>query len=485
MAKTRMKDMLVILPGIMGSVLKRDDKIIWEPGLGMTSNLFKQKQWLDDLYLKRDELTTESVDHVVATGLIESRVLVPGFKKIGGYTELRDKIDDTFFLRKGDPTIDGPPCNYFEFSYDWRRDNRVAAAQLQALIERELPKWQSLAGQDARVILVTHSMGGLVARYYTEVLQGWPNCRELITFGTPYRGSLNALDFIANGYKKMFVDLSQVLRSFPSVYQLLPRYKAVLDERPYSPTAGWCYIHDLDDVDFIDIQRARSAYDDFHEQIRTCQEQNAMAKGYANFNLRPLVGFGQLTFNSAVLTTGGIEASRDLPFGVGRSWSGGDGTVPKVSAVPIEYSDGGPYRFINQQHATLQSDDRLLIEEIAQRLRTMQESISAIRVGERGKPTAGADSDEMPSISLKINDLYLPGEQIVVKATLSGIDDPGVVTAKVVNLDHGDEVDEVLNPDGSDFVGRFELGAGMYRIEVKTQTFVPAVGAVADIFEVS
>jgi hypothetical protein len=70
-------------------------------------------------------------------------------------------------------------------------------------------------------------MGGLVARYFLECLDGWKDTRMLITFGTPHRGSLNALDSIANGFAKKvgpltIVDLTRLLRSLTSVYQLLP-----------------------------------------------------------------------------------------------------------------------------------------------------------------------------------------------------------------------------------------------------------------------
>ena len=56
-------------------------------------------------------------------------------------------------------------------------------------------------------------MGGLVARYFIEALGGWEVTRALITFGTPYRGSVNAIDFLAHGFKKGIgpfkVDLSE------------------------------------------------------------------------------------------------------------------------------------------------------------------------------------------------------------------------------------------------------------------------------------
>ncbi len=70
-------------------------------------------------------------------------------------------------------------------------------------------------------------MGGLVSRYYLEVLEGWRDCKALISFGTPYRGALGTVDSLANGYKQLFLDLTAALRSMASLYQLLPIYKSI------------------------------------------------------------------------------------------------------------------------------------------------------------------------------------------------------------------------------------------------------------------
>ena len=95
-------------------------------------------------------------------------------------------------------------------------------------MSRKLALWRRDGGTDgSRVILVAHSMGGLVAQYFLEALEGWRDCRALVTFGTPYRGSVNAVDVLANGLRPLGVDLSAPLRSFPSVYQLLPRYAMI------------------------------------------------------------------------------------------------------------------------------------------------------------------------------------------------------------------------------------------------------------------
>ena len=45
-------------------------------------------------------------------------------------------------------------------------------------------------------------MGGLVARWFLEVLGGWEVTRRLITIGTPYQGAIGALDTLCNGVAK-------------------------------------------------------------------------------------------------------------------------------------------------------------------------------------------------------------------------------------------------------------------------------------------
>ena len=58
--------------------------------------------------------------------------------------------------------------------------------------------------------------------------KGGKNTKALITFGTPYRGSLNALDGLANGIKKGprgLIDITTLGRQFKSLYQLLPIYE--------------------------------------------------------------------------------------------------------------------------------------------------------------------------------------------------------------------------------------------------------------------
>jgi triacylglycerol esterase/lipase EstA (alpha/beta hydrolase family) len=101
--------------------------------------------------------------------------LIPGLWKIDGYSKMSHYLQRQFAVTPGK--------NFFAFPYDWRRDSRVAARRLKEQTDR----WRR-ESPGAKLILIGHSMGGLVARYFVECLEGWRDTRRLITIGTPTGG---------------------------------------------------------------------------------------------------------------------------------------------------------------------------------------------------------------------------------------------------------------------------------------------------------
>ena len=229
----------------------------------------------------------------------------------------------------------------------WRLDNRVSARRFAEAAAGWLDQ-RRRHHPDARLILIGHSMGGLVARYFIEVLSGWRDTKMLITLGTPHRGSVKALDFLSNGLRKRLgpltlLDLSQVIESFPSVYQLLPIYPCVGDTAIYS-----C----LDAIDRmtigqLDVRRARNGVA-FHREIERAVEVNRKDPAY-ECRLIPVVGTYQPTFLSAVLIEEGVEP---LLTYKGELMLNGDGTVPHFSATPIELSKAKAEAFVACPHAS-------------------------------------------------------------------------------------------------------------------------------------
>jgi pimeloyl-ACP methyl ester carboxylesterase len=94
--------------------------------------------------------------------------------------------------------------NLVPVSYGWRLSNRYKGQRLKTIVEPALSRWRAQGAPyaEAKVIFICHSMGGLVARWYIEKACGAEVTRKLVTFGTPYRGALSALDQLVNGVRK-------------------------------------------------------------------------------------------------------------------------------------------------------------------------------------------------------------------------------------------------------------------------------------------
>ncbi|WP_392560235.1 lipase family alpha/beta hydrolase [Orbus mooreae] len=96
-------------------------------------------------------------------------------------------------------------CNNFYFpihamGYNWLESNEDSANRLKELIEVTLPRYYKKRGQNCdKVILITHSMGGLVARYYTQVLGGSTKVYGVINGVQPSTGAVAAYTRMKRG----------------------------------------------------------------------------------------------------------------------------------------------------------------------------------------------------------------------------------------------------------------------------------------------
>jgi pimeloyl-ACP methyl ester carboxylesterase len=352
-----------------------------------------------------------------------------------------------------------PGRNYFEFPYDWRRDNRIAAARLEELSGAWLHAWRA-DHPDARLVLVAHSMGGLVARYFLECLGGWRDTRTLVTFGTPFRGSLNALGFIARGMRKGFgpvtlIDLSKLLRSFTSVYQLLPIYPCYREEGSVELVR---LTEVADPIPSLDPERVRAA-DEFHREIERAVQAHLDDDEYqANrYAIRPIVGTYQPTGQSAEVDGSEVEILRTYR-GEDR---GGDGTVPRDSATPIELPNEEGATFAAERHASLQNLDSALVQ------------LAGVL---SGRDTSGFRGLPMTRVGLDVDDLYGADERIEVRVRSE--DRSAQLVVRVVD-ERGTEVARTELARGIDEWRRVELGplpGGTYRIGIDGGPLVHPVG---------
>jgi hypothetical protein len=429
------RDVIVFLPGIMGSVLERRGKTVWDTRIAsMFMALLRRARDLAELALTGDSQTLHELgDDVVATRTIPDVHLIPGLWKIDGYAKILDTLQERLPLRAGE--------NFFSFPYDWRRDNRCTARKLEQKAMRCLHAWRRSSGfHDAKLVLIAHSMGGLVSRYFLEVLGGWQHTRTLITIGTPHRGAVGSLTSLANGFRfnlgPLKVELSDFCRSCTSIYQLLPIWEC------YDPGDGVLRrVGEVTGIPNIDPTRAAEALA-FHREIQSAVETNRRDPkwGEHGYQLMPVVGYAQKTEVSATLEGDLVRAHHTIRGKV----MDGDGTVPRISATPLELSREKREVFAGTKHAGLQNADAVL-----------DHIVGVLR---------GADVDLAEffaadvSLGLELADLHLASAEIRLTITATG--DPGPLKIEITDVASGQPVrtltveDALAEPGGQARVAR-------------------------------
>ncbi|MFJ7207132.1 esterase/lipase family protein [Streptomyces sp. NPDC098789] len=334
MRREPIEDLVVVVPGILGSRLAVDGREVWGASAGaLWQGIRTFTGSVKGLRLPKDLGDGHPGDGVVPVGLVPSLHALPGvWPLVDGYSGLLGWLERTFTLRRALPGERADtPVNLVEFAYDWRLSCRYNARLLAARVDEALGRWRASAPHraDARVRLVCHSMGGLVGRYYVECAGGAEVTRQLITLGTPHRGSIGALESLVNGHRiggeRLGVDLSCFGRSLPSTHQLTPDYACL--EGPDGLRYPKEIAGGLNGVDPLLLEDAGR----FHAEIRDAARERVRRGGTDRLCL-PVVGVRQPT-----PTTAAVEGERlRLIETIEGNDEGGDGRVPRFAAYPAE-----------------------------------------------------------------------------------------------------------------------------------------------------
>ncbi|MEU9181646.1 hypothetical protein AB0C90_33255 [Streptomyces sp. NPDC048550] len=412
------RHLVVVIPGIGGSVLERTrpdgrGARAWDAG----------PKGIAGLLVRPGRLSLDEEPELRPVGLITSKHLLPGWTVVHGYEGLVQGVGAGVpgaRIDFGHPERPDPHADVLLFPYDFRRSIAEAADRLAAQIHLRLAGL-SAAERRGRVVVVAHSMGGLVARYWLGVLGGWRECRALITLGTPHRGAPKALDWLVNGVRVGGVPLprtSRVIRGWPSVAELLPRYPMILDTGGLSgpprdvPDAAErddggrriLYPHQLP-LDWL-RPHARRAFD-LHREIETAWAEIPRS----GTEMRPRFSWSHPTLTAGHWDGTRLWFTREQPDWLAPDgWEDdlGDGTVPAASAVPIEDSDRDTSGMrTRERHGPLAAADWVgpLIGGYLRR-----DGLARLRGG-----------DERPvSLGLELAEAYLPDAPIPVRATVLG-----------------------------------------------------------------
>jgi hypothetical protein len=467
MTETGFGDLVIVIPGILGSRLVRPsakgDVTVWDMSLRTLPRVLKEARD-GSLTLKSHDGKPD--DDVVARELFNYQLL-PGFFGVDDYEPLLRS------LRSVLPS----PKQLLTFPYDWRGSNVFAAEALATMALPALHDWRRASGRSqARLWLICHSMGGLVARYFCEHLGGAEVTAALVTFGTPHRGAMKALDKLVNGMSLALglLDLSATVRSLPSAYELLPLYPAIRVAGPADQVVmkRVADFFDLDPVTgaaaerksglqalpHLDVGMLRRAIE-FHRNIRQPAEARWRDGTPSPYQLRAFFNRRQVTPTSGRWANGRLEVLDTVPVRVEggelQENRRGDGTVPSSSALPIEWPDTGRAIALPDKHAAAHAA-----------LAGMDTLANWMRPDDvrdwKGPPMPAEDG----VVALQVPDAIRVGDELVVQvSSLAAVNMHLVVT----NLASGAPRKVPAQTRGQDQVSAMSLGTlgeGAYKIEV-------------------
>jgi pSer/pThr/pTyr-binding forkhead associated (FHA) protein len=205
LAATTGRQPVVFVPGMMGSELWLGNERIW-PNV---KYLFKNS----DLYQYPSKTPLDP------RAIVDQVVIVPNLIKLDQYNRLGDYLTEELGYERGK--------DFFEFPYDWRQDVRISARQLGEMIETlALPQ---------PIVLIGHSLGTMVSRYYIERLGGGKRVSRAVLMGGPHSGAVKGLTSMLVApqilpFGIMGQKLQEVVMTFPASYQIIPTYACAVDQ---------------------------------------------------------------------------------------------------------------------------------------------------------------------------------------------------------------------------------------------------------------
>jgi len=189
------RDVVIIVPGIMGSTLTRNE----------------EDQWVDMRELNDGAIAKNlfiSADNVKASGVIKKY-----------YGKLADHLQDKY--------------DVITLEFDWRKSLQEAAKKLKEELENLIDN------HSVKIHIIAHSMGGLVVRQcmmnhsatWTRFKQNVNN--RFVMLGTPWLGSYLIMEVLTGhsgrvkqlafiDFKNDRGDLLKIFWKFPGVFELLP-----------------------------------------------------------------------------------------------------------------------------------------------------------------------------------------------------------------------------------------------------------------------
>ena len=352
---SRSLPLVVVIPGIGGSELAdASGAIVYRAGLGPFLSVGRDPSVLDP----NNEL--RPVRLIGPCSLICWQLITGYDGLLNGITKGLGLSPDRV-VTAGKELVD-PYATVVAFPYDFRRSVEQIANDLDRVVRER--------AQGRRVVLVAHSMGGLVAAWWWAFMSEGIDVDQIITLGTPFRGAAKALNVLVNGMRiGPYVPqaVTDTVRTWDSVFDLLPHYQVVDGNDKYR------YPYELP-------SGITSAVAGFSGKALNAYQKNrclhdALINKVAESGRNPFTVYysqGHTTLGCASIDahSNQLVVAKGNPRAIPASWDGGDGTVPMFSMIPyLMERDVSRWRRLAGKHQDL-VDEKSVFEHLSEYSRT-------------------------------------------------------------------------------------------------------------------
>lgn len=338
------RDILILIPGIMGSTLSSGGK----------------EQWIQMRALNKGAIV-DKLD-IDANGVEASGVVEKFYKQFGDH-----------FSSKYDVV---------SYEFDWRKSVSEAAVGLEALTKRMLKG-------NVTVHIVAHSMGGLLARQFMmDFPETWnafikPKKNKFVMLGTPWLGSYLIMEVLTGHSRRVKQlamidfrndkeDLLEIFWKFPGVFELLPIEE--ITNRKFWTATFWNQLKTKAKLDIIpnlaDNKKSLSEFSEYRNNVLSfLKDLDSDAKSDFFEKIYYVCGKADKTVCDYSFKNRFLSRRKKLVY---QATSHGDGSVTWKTGIPKQLLSSNNLYYSNTSHGELANEPSLFggVMELLERGKT-------------------------------------------------------------------------------------------------------------------
>ncbi len=320
---------VIIVPGIVGTDLFYNSELIWLDLARMLTS--PSDEFIDALLMDNEG---RSINNIFAGDIVRKIEAIITYDYSGG---LIQELHAAGYIENKD---------LFVFPYDWRQGIKDIALDLQDFIRANF-------GQDKKVDIIAHSMGGSVAKQYI-LDNGASKIDKLIFVGTPHLGAPKSAKVLIFGDPLGIPflnpgEIKKISRNMSSLNQLLPN-------QDYFSNVGGYLKTGANSLNYQDTKTTFANLD--LNEFLINQAEAFYLSGINNLDLS-----GVKAFNINGCNTGTLgEFKVDLIFPrlpTNIKYVVGDGTVPLASSSFANVPAENTYYVKKIKHATMMTEEHI------------------------------------------------------------------------------------------------------------------------------